>query len=218
MVAVPLHAPLFTFSSHQIQCADWYTDPCHSFKSCRNHGHQIDGLRKRLIPLQHMPHSLSQLRQKSHSLHCCIYSKIKICMLGLYVIIRLSPRLMLFSLCFFILSFFLLIIHHSCLLKYWVAVPKATSPSKFCQCMSEVRLLFSPSVPTGLSLWFLAARIPAQGQLLPAQPLPSPAHTQRGRAGLWGALLIAEIVIPSTRYLAALSLPAQPLNVHTFKQ
>lgn len=176
MVSVPFHAPLFTFSSHQIQCTHWHTDPCHSFKSCKNLQHQTDSLPKRLIPLHLMPHSLSQLRQKSHALHCCIYSKIKRWMLDLYVIFRLSPRVILFSLCFFIRSFFLLITRHSCLLKYpsghsyQVAVPQATSTSKFCQGMSEVWLFFSPSTPTGRSLWFLTARIPTQGQPLPAQP------------------------------------------------
>lgn len=146
-------------------------------------------------------------------------------MLGLFVVVRFSPRLILFSLCFFILSFLLLLIHHSCSLKYpsghsyWVAVLKATSSSKFCQCRSEARLLFPPSTPTGRSLWVPTARIPAQGQPCQHSPLPSPAgNTQRGSAGLWGTLLIAEIVIPFTRYLAALSLPAQPLNVHTFEQ
>lgn len=51
-------------------------------------------------------------------------------------------------------------------------------------------------------------------------PFPSsPAsNSVRVRAGFQGRLLIAEIVIPSTRYLAAPSLPAQPLNVHTFEQ
>ena len=107
---------------------------------CKNRGHHIDGLHRRLILLHHMPSTLSQLRQKLYSLHCCICSKIKRWMLVSYVILRVCPRLILFSLWFLILPLLLLIIHHYCLLEhpsglsYWVAIVQATSASKFCQC------------------------------------------------------------------------------------
>lgn len=147
-----------------------------------NIGHQIDGLHIRLIPLHHMPSTLSQLRQKLYSLHCCIYSKMKRWMLFLYVILRLSPRLILFSLCFLILSFLLLIIHHYCLLEhpsghsYWVAILQTTFASKFCQFLSVVQLLFCPlctdrSVPL-ISHCLNPCKGTATANTAPFPPLP----------------------------------------------
>lgn len=147
-------------------------------------------------------------------------------MLFLYVICRLSPRLILFSSCFLIPSFLLLITHRHCLLEHpsshshWTVMLWAFSASKLCQCLSQFQQLFYP-VYIRKSLLFPTAWKLTQGVLLRTQllSLPSPAsNSVRVRAGFQGRLLIAEIVIPSTRYLAAPSLPAQPLNVHTFEQ
>lgn len=93
---------------------------------------------------------LAQQRQKLYSLHRCIYSKIKRLIWVLYVILGLTPRLILFSLCFLILSFLLLLIHHYCWLEYpfehtyWVATLQAPSAPRFHQCLSEVPQLFCP--------------------------------------------------------------------------
>lgn len=111
-------------------------------------------------------------------------------MLFLNVILRLSPRLILFSLRFLILSFLLLIIHHYRSLEhpsghsYLAAILQATSASKFCQCLSEVQLLFclrytDRSVPL-ISHCLNPCKGPATASTAPLSPLP----VTLGQAGL----------------------------------
>lgn len=147
-------------------------------------------------------------------------------MLDLYVIVRLSPRLILFSLCFFILPFFLLITHHSCFLKYpsghscRVAVAQATLHFQVFPVYVRGPAAFLP-LYTKRSVPLISHCSNPHTRTAPAgtDPFPPlPVTLREAGLGFGGPCLIAEIVIPSTRYLAALSLPAQPLNVHTFKQ
>lgn len=145
-------------------------------------------------------------------------------MLFLHVICRLSPRIILFSPCFLILSFLLLITHCHCLLEHpsghshWTVMLWAFSASKLCQCLSQFQQLFCP-LYISKSVPLISRCSKAHTRRVASSTAPFPAaNSVRVRAGFQGRLLIAEIVIPSTRYLAAPSLPAQPLNVHTFEQ
>lgn len=143
-----------------------------------------------------MPKTLSQLRQKLYSLHCCIYSKMKRWMLFLYVMLSLGPRPTLFSPHFLISSSRLLIIHHHCSLEhpsgcgYWAVMLRAS----FLRCQVLPVLVRGPAAflsplhgavgPSDFPLLECSQR----DSLCERSPLPSLAYNAtKSRAGVQGA-------------------------------